>query len=85
MVNLKTALMDVIFNKRSNEIINMTQIPCLTGGGVDRGEIKKRRAPGLSEPCAPGEDGFGCPGRDSAFPSGGAAIPLPAQFQLSFG
>lgn len=36
MVNLKTAFMDVLFNKLSNEMINMTQILARTGGGGNR-------------------------------------------------
>lgn len=46
---------------------------------------EKKCAPCLSEPCAHKETGFGCFSQDSTFPSGGAVIHLPPEFQLSFG
>lgn len=83
MVNLKTAFMDVLFNKCSNEMINMTQILALTGGGGN-GEKKDVLLVYLSHAHRRKQAWMLQPGLCIS-KWRGAAIHLPPEFQLSFG
>lgn len=85
MVNLKTAFVDVVFNKCSNEIINMTQILALTGGGGNGGK-KKRDVlfAYLSHAHRRKQAWMLQPGLRIS-KQRGAAVHLPPEFHLSFG
>lgn len=84
MVNLKTAFMDVLFDKCSNEMINMTQILAITGGGGNREKKKKVLLVYLSHAHRRKRAWMLQPGLRIS-KQRGAAIHLPPEFQLSFG
>lgn len=82
MVNLKTAFMDVLFNKCSNEIINMTQILAFMGGGGNSG--KKRCAPCLSKPCTQKETGLDTSARTLYFQAERGCNPSASRVSAEF-
>lgn len=87
MVNLKTAFMDVPFNKCSNEMINMTQILALTGGGGNRGKRrrrKKKNAPCLSKPCSQKETGLDASARTPHFQAERGCNPSASRVSAEF-
>lgn len=82
MVNLKTAFMDVLFDKCSNEMINMTQILAITGGGGNR--EKKKSAPCLSKPCAQKETGLDASARTPHFQAERGCNPSASRVSAEF-
>lgn len=83
VVNLKTAFMDVLSNKCSNEIINMTQILAFTGGGGN-GEKNKIFAPCLSKLCTQKETGLDASARTLHFQAERGCNPSASRVSAEF-